>query len=117
MHVKPYKPDVRTIILKAPGALSIFFGLWAFISVFVFGIVGNYEGLVWNNLLVGFAVIVFASARVSLTAPSRILNWIGFLLGVWLISSSFVLAVPGYTAFFWDQIFVGVMVTITSLWR
>jgi hypothetical protein len=47
----------------------------------------------------------------------KALSWINFALGVWLVAAPFVLLYRGIQAALWDDVAVGLLIAVYSLWR
>lgn len=95
-------------------------GLWELGDIvlpFVIGF-GNVKAFVWNHILVGM-ILVLTGARAALTSnvrTAKTMNWIAAGAGVWLIIAPFLLGTPEIPAGLWNDIIVGVIVLILSIW-
>ncbi len=92
-------------------------GLWQLISPFVLGYSANTTAM-WNAIIVGIIFIVLGvwSALTSNPGTARVLDWINFIVGLWLIVSSFVLGFSSLTIAMWDAIIVGIVNAVLSIW-
>ncbi|MEX0730355.1 MAG: SPW repeat protein [Aquisalimonadaceae bacterium] len=95
--------------------LMLAFGVWLVISPFVLGYAGQGAGMaMWNPIIVGLAVIVFAAA--VLMRPQQWEEWINLVLGVWLILAPFVLMFWHIQAALWNHLIFGVLIAGGALW-
>ncbi len=92
-------------------------GLWQLISPFILGYTANTTAM-WNAIIVGIIFIVLGvwSALVSNAGTSRVLDWISFIVGLWLIVSPFVLGFSILTIAMWDAVIVGIVNAVLSIW-
>ncbi|MBK79856.1 MAG: hypothetical protein CMQ43_02915 [Gammaproteobacteria bacterium] len=65
-------------------------GVWLVIAPFALGYSAVSQAL-WNDLLVGTAVVVLALTRVVSPRHRPALSWVNILLGIWLIVAPFIL--------------------------
>jgi hypothetical protein len=95
-------------------------GLWELGDIVLPFIIGfdNVHAFVWNHIIVGM-VLVLAGAWAALTSnvgTAKTLDWIAAVAGVWLMIAPFILGTPGIAAGLWNDIIVGVIVLILSVW-
>ena len=106
--------------MKVPSWIISLFGLWEFGDIVLPFIIGfdNVQALVWNHIIIGIIlVIVGAWAGVaSNIGTGKTMNWIATVAGVWLIIASFILRNRVINAGLWNDIIVGVIVLILSVW-
>ncbi|MCW8193923.1 SPW repeat protein [Proteobacteria bacterium 005FR1] len=105
--------------VKLASGLNILLGIWLIAAPWVLGYSG--EPAMWNESLVGIAVIVVAA--IKLASPIRLakISWVNVALGVWLIIAPFVLhpgtplgAVEGVSPALWNDIVVGIFIVVLS---
>ena len=95
-------------------------GLWEFgdiAALFVPGF-GSIPAFVWNHIIVGM-ILMIAGGWAALTSDAvtaKKMNWIAVAAGIWLMMSSFLLRYPIMTAGLWNDIIVGVSVSILGVW-
>jgi hypothetical protein len=95
-------------------------GLWEFGDIalpFVIGF-GEVQGFVWNHILVG-TLLMISGARAALTRDVRTaktMDWVAAAAGLWLILASFLLRNLLIPAGLWNDIIVGVIVSILGAW-
>ncbi|MGE5224301.1 MAG: SPW repeat protein [Omnitrophica WOR_2 bacterium] len=96
--------------------IAAILGLWQLLSPFILGYSGTMVAL-WNAVIVGIVLIVLGvwSALSSSATTTRALDWINFLVGLWLIVSPFLLAFTGISIAFWDAVIVGIVVAVIDL--
>lgn len=92
-------------------------GLWQILAPFILGYAGI-AAAVWNALIVGLLLIVFAawSATTVKADTARTLDWINLILGIWLIASPFALGYSIVAAAVWNAMIVGLAVIVLSVW-
>lgn len=87
----------------------LLFGAWLVISPFVLGYRAEAPAMaVWNPVIIGLAVIVFAVA--VLTRPQQWEAWVMLILGAWLVLAPFVLGFAGIAAALWNHVILGLLV-------
>ncbi len=91
-------------------------GLWEIISPFVLGYSNN-TGALWDSIIIGIVLLVLGvwSALTTNPGTARVLDWINFILGLWLIISSFVLGFSSIAIAMWDLIIVGIIVAVLGI--
>lgn len=95
--------------------LMLLFGVWLVISPFVFGHAEAGAGaVVWNPVLVGVAVVVFAIAVLRKTQEWE--EWILLALGVWMILAPFLLGYAGIVEAMWNSVIMGLLVGADAIW-
>ncbi|MFW6060073.1 MAG: SPW repeat protein [Phycisphaeraceae bacterium] len=100
-----------TPIRGASGA-NIILGIWLIIAPFVL----TYElpRAVWNDVIVGFLVVIFAGSRLAALRHTW-LSWVNVVLGLWLIAAPFVLGYFEPEAI-WNDVILGIVVLILAAW-
>jgi hypothetical protein len=92
--------------------INFFVGLWVLLSPFVLGF-AMFESLVWNNVIVGIAIMAIAASRAwGRRGPG--LSWINFILGLWLIVSAFIFDTQMNATVVWNQVISGAVVSIVA---
>ncbi|MGD8429947.1 MAG: SPW repeat protein [Ectothiorhodospiraceae bacterium] len=94
--------------------VMLLFGLWLIASPFVLGSTAVGGAAVWNPVIVGIAVGVFAIAVLS--QPHQWEEWINLVLGAWLILAPFVLGFSGIAAATWNHVILGLLVGADAIW-
>ena len=106
--------------MKVLNWIIALFGLWEFgdiVAPFIPGF-GNVQAFVWNHIIVGI-ILVIAGAWAALTShvgAAKTMDWIAAVAGAWLIIASFIFGNPIIVAGLWNDIIVGVIVLILSVW-
>ncbi len=92
-------------------------GVWVAIAPFILGYRGVGAAL-WNDLVVGIAVVVLAvaSAMSESESPIKTMDWITAVLGLWLVLAPFILGYSAITAALWSDIIAGVVILVLSVW-
>lgn len=99
---------------KAATIINIILGIWVLISPWV--LVFSFPAQLWNNVAVGGLIIILSGIQASAPWKNHEIAWINFLLGLWLIISGFVLGPPAQPTFFWNQVILGIVAAIVSIW-
>ncbi len=97
---------------RGASGVNILLGLWLIIAPFV--LTYAQASALWNDIIVGVLVIVFASA--SLSGPRNAwFSWLNAALGLWLVAAPFALTYIELAAF-WNDIILGVVILILAAW-
>ena len=91
--------------------LTLILGLWYIIAAWVLG-PGGQTGSVWNNVVVGILIAVFAWARLA-SLPSAMAD---VILGIWAFVSPWIYGYVANEPRFIDSLCVGVLVFALSVW-
>nr|WP_067296041.1 SPW repeat protein [Marinobacterium profundum] len=95
--------------------LMLLFGVWLVISPFALGYGATDAMMVlWNPVIVGVAVVVFAIAVLRKTQVWE--EWVLLALGAWLMAAPFLLGYATMPAAMWNSIIVGLLVGADSVW-
>lgn len=95
--------------------LMLLFGIWLVASPFAFGHAVAGAGMVlWNPVLVGVAVIVFAIAVLRKTQEWE--EWVLLALGAWLIAAPFLLGYADVATAMWSSVIMGLLVGGDAAW-
>lgn len=96
--------------------MMLILGAWLFFSPFwMAGYLSATSAAAWNSYIFGILAVAFAWA--ALGTLRRWEEWVELAIGAWLIISPFVLTF--YRAEYgaaWNQIIVGALIAIGSLW-
>ena len=105
----------RAAVAGMASSLNLLAGAWLIISPFVldFGLVHT---PMWNAVIVGIVVAVFAATRAYLPHRAVGLSWLDVALGIWLIVSPFVLRYTSVPAAMNNALIVGVIICLFGLW-
>lgn len=97
--------------------IVVILGIWEGLAPFILGY-SDIAAAVWNAIIVGLALIVFAAWSAITDNPStaRALDWIDTAIGVWLILAPFILGYSVITVALWNAIIVGAIVAVLSAW-
>ncbi len=96
--------------LKA-GSISIL-GMWLLVATFA---VLSAQSLFWNNLLVGFLVIIAGSLMAfSGRRSRRWQGWIAVFLGTWLFFSTFIPVLSNGKGLYWNNLVISMTLIIDA---
>lgn len=101
--------------VRAASGLNVLAGLWLVISPWALGF-ATVESAVWNSVMLGLAVAIISMMRVAAPLRYEGLNWLNFVLGVWLILSPFLLNFGGLESAMWNTLITGLAVLILAAW-
>jgi len=101
--------------VRFASGINIIAGIWTIISPWVYGFY-NGVGNVWNSVIVGIIIAIFAAIRFFGTAGTVWLSWINALLGIWLILSPWIYGFTDNTGRKWNSVIVGIVVLVLSIW-
>jgi hypothetical protein len=93
--------------------LTLVLGLWYIIAAWVLG-PGGQTGSVWNNVVVGILIAVFAWTRMNALRPSA--RWADVILGIWAFFSPWIYGYVANEPRFVNSLCVGVLVFALSIW-
>lgn len=94
--------------------LMLIFGVWMIISPFILGY-GAVAAAVWNSIIIGIAVVVFALAVMSQRQMWE--EWVNLILGVWLIIAPFVLVFANDSPVAaWNHVIFGILIAADAIW-
>jgi hypothetical protein len=98
---------------RAASTLNVFAGIWLILSPWVLG--ASWPPVArFDTLLVGIAVLIVAVIRLT-TPHTTVLSWINFLLGMWLLSSPFLLSFYVVSAAAANAMILGALIGPVSL--
>jgi hypothetical protein len=100
-------------ITLASGA-NLILGLWLIVAPFVLTFTGS--GARGNDIILGIVIAVIAACRVFGAYRSAWLSWVNALLGIWVIISPWVLGFSGKAQPTWNNVIVGIAITILGVW-
>ncbi|RPJ38116.1 MAG: hypothetical protein EHM21_17310 [Chloroflexi bacterium] len=106
--------------MKVLNWIIAFCGLWEFGDIaapFVPGF-GEIQAFVWNHIITGL-ILMITGATAALTSnvgTVKTMNRIAGVAGIWLIIAPFIFGPPEIAAGLWNDIIVGVIVIILSVW-
>lgn len=100
--------------VKLPSGSNVVLGIWLIIAPFILGYT-IITAAMWNDILVGLAVVILAGIRVSRPTANSWLSWANVVLGVWLIIAPFALGYTGTIAL-WNDMVVGLVVAAFGVW-
>jgi hypothetical protein len=106
--------SARLDTASAASTLNVLAGIWLIISPFILA----YSGLrvaMWDTLLVGIVILVFAWVRAASPALHVGLSWLNLLLGIWLIVSPFVLGYVANRPALWNDTGLGIIVAVLAI--
>ena len=124
------KDKAKKSAQRASGG-NVLVGVWLILAPFALGYSGL-ERAVWNDMVVGVAIIVLAIARIASPVRQVRLSWTNTVLGAWLIVAPFLLDYSSFemleegtsideaevsvTAASWNDVVVGLIVIGLSFW-
>lgn len=107
-------------MLKVISWIIALLGLWEFgdIAALFVPNFGEIKAFVWNHIFVGFVLMLVGvwAARTGSLITAKAMNWISVVAGTWLILAPFVLGRPDMAVGLWNDIIVGAIVIILSVW-
>jgi hypothetical protein len=89
--------------------VNIVLGIWVIFSPFVLAM--HSSKAMWNNVITGIVVCVFALIRWGTHRPG--LSWLNLILAIWIVISPFVLLLN--TAVMWNNVILGIIIAATAL--
>ncbi|PLW82349.1 hypothetical protein CWI75_11330 [Kineobactrum sediminis] len=97
--------------------INVLAGLWLILAPFALGY-SQFEPILWNDVIVGFAIAVFAMFRAARPYHFAPLSWINFVLGIWLVLAPFILSYTtlGGGRAIWNDVTLGVIILVLAAW-
>jgi hypothetical protein len=99
--------------LRVASWINILIGIWLILAPFAFGF-ANLQAATWNSIGVGAGMLIVAIIRAVRPLRAAPLNWITFVLGLWLIASPFVLGFSHLIGATLAHVVVGIAVAALS---
>ena len=114
----PLQQDPIVPRQQATGAagLTVLLGLWYIVSPWVYGSAYASAAAVWNSVIVGILIALFAAARLWSRVPAPTARWIDLLLGIWAFFSPWIYGFVRNEGLFINSLCVGVLVFVFSLY-
>ena len=95
-------------------------GLWEFgdIAALFVPNFGDIEAFVWNHIIVGFVLMIVGAwaAMTSHADTAKTMHCVAATSALWLIIAPFILGRPAMAAGLWNDITVGVIALLLSIW-
>jgi hypothetical protein len=96
-------------------AANVVLGIWLAVSPFALAFTGTGAAL-WNDIIVGAAVIILGLVRQSRTEQSTWASWLNVVLGAWLVVAPYALGYSGVMYALWNDIVVGLGIIVLAAW-
>lgn len=109
MAVQPLSP--KQLQMRWQDWLNVSLGVWLIIAP-ILGIGQMNDTAAWNAYLTGTVVVVVAAAGIVRVRLWE--EWTNLLVGLWLVIAPFSLHFTDQQGAMWNQIIVGVLVSIAS---
>ena len=81
-------------------------GIWLIIAAFIRS---NPTFGLWNNLIIGILVAIFALLYIG---KGRWQGWLSLILGLWIIISGLIPQLRSGNAYFWNNLIAGILIAI-----
>jgi len=101
--------------VKALSWTNFALGVWLVIAPFVL-LYRGIQAALWDDIVVGLLIAAFSFSRALEIEKLIVGNWIVGALGLWALISPFVLHFSGATLAMRNNVIVGAMVTILTIW-
>jgi hypothetical protein len=102
-----------------PGAgtagLTLILGLWYIVSAWVYGPKSSTAAAMWNSVVVGILIALFAAIRLNGRAPRPTARWLDLLLGIWAFFSPWIYGFVPNEPRFINSLCVGIIVFALSI--
>lgn len=97
--------------------IVVVLGAWEVLAPFILGYSATGSAM-WDAIIIGIALIILAAwaALSNVASTVKTLQWADVVLGVWLVIAPFILSYASVAAAMWNDIIVGVTVTVLSIW-
>ncbi len=88
-------------------------GIWLACAAFIPSITGSKSGSLWNDLIVGILVLIFA----FMVVKQKAICWINVIMGIWVIIAAFIPGIVGSkSGNLWNDLISGIIILIVALW-
>ena len=101
--------------MKAICWMNFTLGVWLVIAPFVL-LYRGIQAALWDDIVVGLLIAAYSFSRALEIKKLIVGNWIVGALGLWALISPFVLHFSGATLAMRNNVIVGAMVTILTIW-
>jgi len=103
--------------IKTLSWLVVVLGVWEVLAPFILG-TSRSAGALWDAIILGIALVILAvwAALSNQVTTVKSLSWINAVLGLWLIVAPFIVRYSGVAAALWNDIIVGILVAVLSVW-
>ncbi|GAB4327334.1 MAG: hypothetical protein Kow0010_10870 [Dehalococcoidia bacterium] len=92
---------------------NLIVGLWLLLAPFALLYTGTTAAL-WNDLIIGVAVVSFALLRVVTPLRSEVIGWTNVGLGLWLLAAPWLLEYSSVAAATWNDVIVGATIIVLA---
>ncbi len=89
--------------------INFVLGVWLIIVSFISGITASHSASMWNHIIVGILLVIFAYLA---TKAKKSMCWINVIAGLWIFISAFTGAATSQA----NYLIVGIIVAIVGLW-
>ena len=88
-------------------------GIWLVIAGFIPSITTSKTASLWNDLIVGILVLIFAFVAIS---AKKALCWVNVVMGIWLIIAAFIPGIVGKkSGNLWNDLISGIIILAIAL--
>ena len=101
--------------MKALSWANFALGIWLIIAPFALSY-RRIQAALWEDVVVGLLVAAYSLWRALDVEQMAVGNWIVGALGLWALVSPYVLHFSGATIAMRNNVIVGAMVTIVTIW-
>lgn len=101
--------------VKGVSGTNLAAGLWLIAAPFVLAYTGV-TAAIWNDILVGLAVLILAWIRVAKPLEHEGASWTNVVLGLWLLIAPVSLGYTATSAALWNDVIVGLFVAGLGTW-
>jgi hypothetical protein len=95
--------------------LTFILGLWYIASAWVYSPASSTAAAVWDSVVVGILIALFAAVRLSARTPSPAARWLDLLLGIWAFFSPWIFGFVPNEPRFINSLCVGIIVFALSI--
>jgi hypothetical protein len=101
--------------VRIASGLNVVAGLWLIAAPWVLSY--GTDAAIWNDVIVGAALVVLAGIRVAMPRRLAALSWVNVVIGIWLFFAPFVLqygswALAGVSTAIWNDVVIGIAVVL-----
>jgi SPW repeat len=110
MSTRNYAAEAR-----AASGINILLGVWLLVSPWVFGYQAAGSAAIWNSVIVGALIAIFAAGNCFSRRIRTSCNWINVLLAVWTMLSPLVYGYAANIGGFGDNLVLAILIAAFAI--
>ncbi len=103
----------RRLHSRTLSGINFILGTWLIVSPYILGYTSS--AAKWDQTIFGIVILILSATR-YIAPRMEWASWLNSLAGLWMIIAPFLLNYST-SASYWNEVIVGVVVTIIALWN